>query len=341
MDEFESGPEMGYDDGSGDLAESLVLDTRELASLAADDLLDVAGEQKGLARLLATNQLVIAARYAATHVDRPGAPGLRSEQVRQIHVAGEGSALVSEYAPLALAHALGTTAESAQVLMAHALELRDRLPVLWARVTAGEVEAWRARQVAATTLPESPEVVALVDEDLSSTTRAIHTPTATDAVTAAVAQLDAAEAERREALRADRRGVHLDRERLTGLPERWADVHARLDTPDAEALDATLDRLADVLERNAMVEAPHDPDLAMTHRHWRARALGLLADPHLAAEVLDSAATGEQVETRRGAGVLYVHVRADGDDLAPAVDLERYGTTTLDLARAWLGERAK
>ncbi|MDP3968274.1 MAG: HNH endonuclease signature motif containing protein, partial [Nocardioides sp.] len=162
-----------------------------------------------------------------------------------------------------------------------------------------------------------------------------------DAVTAAVAQLDAEEAAHREAVRADRRGVHLDRERLTGLPERWTDLHARLDTPDAEALDATLDRLADVLERNAMVEAPHDPDLAMTHRHWRARALGLLADPHLAAEVLDSAATGEQVDTRRGAGVLYVHVRADGDNLAPAVDLERYGTTTLDLARAWLGDRAK
>ncbi|MDP3968537.1 MAG: HNH endonuclease signature motif containing protein, partial [Nocardioides sp.] len=83
--------------------------------------------------------------------------------------------------------------------------------------------------------------------------------------------------------------------------------------------------------------------LAMTHRHWRARALGLLADPHLAAEVLDSAATGEQVDTRRGTGVLYVHVRigATESGLAPSVGLERYGTTTLDLARAWLGDRAK
>ncbi|MDP3967285.1 MAG: hypothetical protein Q8Q02_03325, partial [Nocardioides sp.] len=193
MDEFESDPEMGYEDGSGDLAESLVLDPRELASLGVADLLAVAGGQRGLVRLLETNQLVIAARYAATHVDHPRAPGLRSEQVRQIHVAGEGSALVSEYAPLALAHALGTTAESATVLMAHALELRDRLPALWARIIAGEVEAWRARQVAATTLPEAPEVVALVDKDLATTKRAIHTPTATDAVTAAVAQLDAQE----------------------------------------------------------------------------------------------------------------------------------------------------
>ncbi|MDP3967649.1 MAG: hypothetical protein Q8Q02_05165, partial [Nocardioides sp.] len=179
MDGFESDPEMGYDDGSGDLAESLVLDTRQLASLGVADLLAVAGGQRGLVRLLETNQLVIAARYAALHDDPAGARGQHTEQIRQIHVAGEGSALVSEYAPLALAHALGTTAEAATVLIAHALELRDRLPALWARVTAGEVEAWRARQVAATTRPAAPEVVALVDKDLATTQRAIHTPTAT------------------------------------------------------------------------------------------------------------------------------------------------------------------
>ena len=45
---------------------------------------------------------------------------------------------------------------SAKKLIGHALELRHRLPRLWAQVHAGRVPAWRARAVAEATIHSSP-----------------------------------------------------------------------------------------------------------------------------------------------------------------------------------------
>ena len=45
---------------------------------------------------------------------------------------------------------------SAKKLIGHALELRHRLPRLWAQVHAGRVPAWRARAVAEVTIHSTP-----------------------------------------------------------------------------------------------------------------------------------------------------------------------------------------
>ena len=48
-------------------------------------------------------------------------------------------------------------------MIAAAVELKDRLPRVWARVQAGGLEAWRARRIGEATIELSPEAAAFVD----------------------------------------------------------------------------------------------------------------------------------------------------------------------------------
>ena len=67
---------------------------------------------------------------------------------RPIRVAGEGTPLVAEFAIAQAAVELGTTCYSTRLLIGDVLECRHRLPQLYARVVALEVEVWLARKVA-------------------------------------------------------------------------------------------------------------------------------------------------------------------------------------------------
>ena len=78
-------------------------------------------------------------------------------------VAGEGTPLVAERAVEELGAALDVSYRSALALVTDALELRHRLPRLWALVQAGRLQAWKARRVAEQTTHLSREAVAFVD----------------------------------------------------------------------------------------------------------------------------------------------------------------------------------
>ena len=78
----------------------------------------------------------------------PAVPGSEHEE----RIAGIGCPLVAEFCIPELAAALGMSTTAGKRLVGHALELRHRLPRLWARVQAGEVQAWRARRVAEATI---------------------------------------------------------------------------------------------------------------------------------------------------------------------------------------------
>src|SRR3954465_9998113 len=84
-----------------------------------------------------------------------------------IPIAGQGAPLVSEFAVAEFAAALGLSATVGRTLVGHALELAHRLPKLWARVQAGSLAPWRARQVAEQTLCLSMEAAAYVDQMLA------------------------------------------------------------------------------------------------------------------------------------------------------------------------------
>jgi hypothetical protein len=87
-------------------------------------------------------------------------------------IAGPGTPLVAEFCVAELGTVLGITSVSAKKLIGHALELRHRLPRLWAQVHAGRVPAWRARAVAEVTIHSTPaltaEAAAFVDAQVAA-----------------------------------------------------------------------------------------------------------------------------------------------------------------------------
>lgn len=315
----------------------------EAAALDAAGVVEALVEQHALRAMIETSRLVLAWRFAHTYDDLPHvAATSEHHHARRVALAGAGAPLVHEHAPLELALHLQMSPQSGRTLMGAALEIAHRLPRLWQRLLDGELEAWRAREVARETLSLAPEIAAAVDDLLAETSRAINQVTADDLILEALLVLDPEEAARREARHDDGRAVFVSPptgpQAVPGLPGRWAEVHARLDAPDAEALDRTLDAIARILADAAAADAD-DPD-SETHQQRRATALGLLADPHAAAALLD----GGTRPTPRPA-TLYVHV--DALDLANLLDggadhgatLEAFGPATLTLASRWLRDR--
>ena len=59
-----------------------------------------------------------------------------------------GTPLVAETCPSSLALAQQSSVVAARLLIGDALAIRHRLPQLWERVKAGEVMAWKAREIA-------------------------------------------------------------------------------------------------------------------------------------------------------------------------------------------------
>ena len=103
----------------------------------------------------AARRLVLAARWADLHPPESihdaaafTVPGCEHEEP----IAGEGAPLVAEFCLAELGTVLGVSTSAAKRLVGHALELRHRLPRLWAQVHAGRVPAWRARAVAEATI---------------------------------------------------------------------------------------------------------------------------------------------------------------------------------------------
>ena len=95
-------------------------------------------------------------------------PGCEHEEP----IAGEGAPLVAEFCLAELGTVLGVSTTAAKKLVGHALELRHRLPRLWAQVQAGRVPAWRARSVAEATIHSTPaltvEAAAFVDAQVAA-----------------------------------------------------------------------------------------------------------------------------------------------------------------------------
>ena len=127
--------------------------------LTARDLLALARDRKAAEDRAAADLLVVAARWADLHPPESihdaaafTVPGCEHEEP----IAGEGAPLVAEFCLAELGAVLGISSTSAKKLVGHALELRHRLPRLWAQVQAGRVPAWRARAVAEATIHTTP-----------------------------------------------------------------------------------------------------------------------------------------------------------------------------------------
>ena len=277
-------------------------------------------------------------------------PGM--EQLVQL--GGDGTPEVAEFAPAELGAELAMSPFAARQLIADALDLRHRLPALWARVQAGEVKPWIARKTADATRNVSAEVAAVVDRRVTKWAHSLSWGRLEHIITAAVIAADPAAADHKAHQAHTQQGVWVGQSSDHGIK----DIFIRTEAPNAIWFDATLDRVADSLA------ALGDTDPKDTRR---AKAVGVLAQPQQALNLFHTttqlAAGGgagcdgltgvAQLTTAGGAepvpgacgvdaqppATLYIHVSEDSfsRDAEGVARFEGIGPVTTDQAKKWLG----
>ncbi len=224
--------------------------------------------------------LQLAAHWADLHAPDPRTSGMRAE--RSTRFGGDGTPEVGEFAPAELGPEVGLSLYQSQALIADALDLRHRLPRVWARVLDLRVEVWRARLVARRTRELSVVAAEQVDRTLAAALETVPWGRFTELLAAEILRADPRRAQRLAELAARSRFVCTGPSTEHGIKG----LYARMDAPDAIWLDGMINRLADILAA-ALRPIPGVPARnARTRDEWRAVALGLLARPLLAARIL-------------------------------------------------------
>ena len=268
-------------------------------------MLTAAAAERARADRSEANLLVLAAHFADLHPVPEGGqraghgdPALRvgdghggdlgSERYGPL--AGLGTPAVAEFAPEELAAALGVSGHAARTLIGEALELRHRLPRLWALVHTGRLQAPKARAVATETIALTPAAAGFVDRHLAHIAARNRIPgpgPLARLVHEALLRCDPEVAAGREQAALDRRGVWTQHRDSTATTT----VTIIADTPDALAFEASVGQIATGLG------ALGDPDPLDTRR---ARAIGVLADPQRSLDLLTHPATGTRPDAGPG-----------------------------------------
>jgi hypothetical protein len=192
---------------------------------------------------------------------------------------------------------LGISTTAAKKLIGHALELRHRLPRLWAQVHAGRVPAWRARAVAEATIHSTPaltrEAAGFVDAQVAAVTGRIGTAQLDRLLAEAIRRYDLAVADPT----ADPEDGYL------AVDPRHVTVHDQdLHYAGTLRIEAEVD-LADALDRALTHHAEEQKALGsqLPLDARRAKALGDLARTQTALDLL--AGTQDRTDAERLDGV--------------------------------------
>ncbi|MEO5854256.1 MAG: hypothetical protein ABIQ15_17250, partial [Nocardioides sp.] len=235
----------------------------------------------GWRRAAEVEDLRLAGHWADLHaVDPRVGIRARGERVppwtdRLVDVGGPGTprVLESAVAELAIAHLIHPHAASR--LVADALDLRHRLPRTWSVVEELRAEVWVARKVATLTRVLSLDTVGLVDAAVADAIGSESPARVLDLTRAKVIEADpqthtaAVEAEKR------RRYAALGRTDAHGLRL----LIARVTAGDAAWIDATLERVADLLTARHTAQRTARHPVTPTRDELRSEALGWLARP--------------------------------------------------------------
>ena len=267
-------------------------------------------------------------RAESAWVDRFGMAGAD----RMLDLAGPGAPEVSEFAVIELAAALGRSTDSGRLLVGDAIEAKHRLPRVWARLEAGQVEVWKVRRLAQHTRPLAVDVVGFVDAHLAHVVHTAGPLTIARLVEEAIARFDPEACEVTEADQQDHRRFHLDLDaRGASVAERGTvTVEGSLDRADAEELAAAVAHLAEQLRQ--VQEHAGGPVDTLDVR--RAKALGYLARGQQPLPVPADPAAPDKPGTGadRRQVVLHVHLTAAALTGTPEVD-PTTGRLGLHLAR--------
>jgi Domain of unknown function (DUF222) len=295
--------------------------------LSADQILAEVDQVKIAARRADVDQIVLAAQWADLHgaLDCAPSPALPGAE-QSVLVGGVGTPSVAEFAPAELGAVLGVSTYAATALVADALDLRHRLPRLWARVLAHDVPPWMARRIAELTRGVSFEAVGIVDARVAPWADRLTWSRLEPVVRAAIIDADPERAEAIAQAAETTEGVWLSAAVDDGL----TDVHIRTDAASAIEFNAAVDQVASGLA-----------DLGDTDTRdvRRAKAVGVLAHPQLALNLFERTAA-TSVQSQRPSASLVVHVAADAWQSGHGVArVEGIGPITVEQAQRWLGHR--
>ncbi len=255
----------------------------DVDTLDADQTLTRAEEARRRSEAADVEMLQIAAHWADVHGTLQGTGFALPGAERLIQVGGEGTPQVAEFAAAELGAVLGVSTWAGHLLISDALDLRHRLPHLWARICAGEVKPWIGRKTAQATRSHDTAAAAAVDAKVSrwgdrlTWTRIENLIDAT--LTAADPERAAAEAEARQT----QHGVWVkpSEDHETGT------AFIRADAVDLKFFDASIDRIADSI---GLLGDTRNKNLR------RAKAVGILASPQQALDLY--ATTAAEVRNR-------------------------------------------
>jgi hypothetical protein len=302
-------------------------------ALTAAEVIECVREARDDEHEAAVRQLRLAVQWALLHPcpanEWPAHWGDPSLDEDVTPLAGPGAPLVAEFAPADLAAALDLPLDAGRQLIGDALELTYRLPGLWSLVVSGVVPVWRARAIAAETHDLSVDAAGFADRLICATPTKIRLVDARRLVDEARLYYDPDRAPAEEEHQLSRRGVWV---KHTGNPA-TTDVIMTLDTPDALVFNQTVTILA------AELAALGDTDPVDIRR---ARAVGILADPQYALDLLTLSEGGTPTRNGVDAANLYVHLTPQdlvGEGVG-AVSMEKLGAATTALLQEWLTRHA-
>ncbi|GAA4700980.1 HNH endonuclease signature motif containing protein [Nocardioides conyzicola] len=215
----------------------------------------------------------------------------------ELAVAGPGAPLVAEFCVGDLALALGMSTDAGRTYLGDAVEIRYRLPKIWAAVTSGRVQVWKARKIAQATKPLCRDGARHVDAHLAHYVGRCSFAQIDRAVEDAIRLFDPELAEKRRREAADERclDVDLDQVSFNGT------VH----------VDGELD-LADAIDFNDAITAGAKELAALGSTESlnvrRSMAAGALARRELTLDLT----TEERPAPRKRELVIYVHLSEAG-----------------------------
>lgn len=249
----------------------MLLDPDRVDELTAGQVLTTTREMKRLEDAAAAGRLLLACAWADRHPALEPSEGAtfvtRDPDGGGLHtpISGRGCPQVTEYAVAEFGAVLGESTAAAKTLIGQALEIRHRLPRLWALVQAGRTPAWRARLVAAETIAAdlTPEAADFVDRQVAAGAGKVGTAAVQRLVAEAVARFDLETGD--DDAGSDRRGVDFHDD---GLDPAVMHLHAVMSTADAVDLGNALSQRAAELKALGS-----EDDLAVR----KSRALGELA----------------------------------------------------------------
>ena len=244
-------------------------------------------------RMAAASRFAWVARWADLHepdrlVRRAGRVEARRRTAWQVSTDGVPDVTVAGVVELGVL--LETSTRSAENLLRDVLEVRHRLPRAWHAVMTGELEDWKARQLAKITRPLTVEQATRVDGEVADALVGLPWGRALSVIHGRVIAADPGGHEAR--LRED------DAKRFVSTRRRsnafgLRTMVARGSAGDIARLEAMITHIA------AQLEAAGDADPLDTRR---AKALALLANPAMACVLLAGMATSTAAATDSTAG---------------------------------------